>query len=91
MPFCCQLIFFQINFFQNILSGIPYECQSVWIQIRPDLLLGLVWVQTVCKVYQQKKLADKSYKYFEDILKCRGYYNPLLHMLFLYHDIIFYF
>ena len=24
-----------------------------WIQIRSDILLGLIWVQTVCKDYQQ--------------------------------------
>ena len=37
------------------LSGIPSECQTVWIQIqiRPDVLSGLIWVQTVCTGYQQ--------------------------------------
>ena len=35
-------------------SGIPSECQTVWIQIRPpDTLSGLIWFQTVCKGYQQ--------------------------------------
>ena len=34
------------------LSGIPSECQTVWIQIKSDKLLGLIWVQTVCKSYQ---------------------------------------
>ena len=29
--FCCQLNFFKINFFKKILSGIPSECQTVWI------------------------------------------------------------
>ena len=55
MLFCCLLFFLEINFFQNFfqLSGIPSECQTDWIQIRPDLLSGLFWVQTVCKVYQQ--------------------------------------
>ena len=24
-------------------------CQTVWIQIRPDVLSGLIWAQTVCK------------------------------------------
>ena len=32
---------------------IPSGCQTVWIQIRPDILSGLIWVQTVCKGYQQ--------------------------------------
>ena len=33
--------------------SIPSECQTIWIQIRPDILSGLIWVQTVCKGYQQ--------------------------------------
>ena len=28
-------------------------CQTVWIQIRTDILSVLIWVQTVCKCYQQ--------------------------------------
>ena len=46
-------------FFLKILSGIPSECQTVWIQIRPDILSGLIWVQTVCKGYQQTTLVGK--------------------------------
>ena len=46
--------FFKINFFKKNLTGIPSECQIVWIQIRPEIfLLDLIWVQTVCKGYQQ--------------------------------------
>ena len=33
--------------------SLPLGCQTVWIQIRPDILSGLIWVQTVCKGYQQ--------------------------------------
>ena len=44
-----DFFFFQNWFFQN-LSGIPSQCQTVWIQIRPDVL---IWVLTVCKGYQQ--------------------------------------
>ena len=33
-----------------------HQCQIVWIQIRPGILLGLIWVQFVCKGYQQTKL-----------------------------------
>ena len=29
--------FFKIYIFKPILSGIPSECQTVWIQIRPYL------------------------------------------------------
>ena len=38
--FCCRLLtFFKIYFFKKILSPIPLECQTVWIQMRtgPDL------------------------------------------------------
>ena len=31
----CLLLIFQNHFFLNI-SGIPSECQTVWIQIRPE-------------------------------------------------------
>ena len=33
--------------------SMPYGCQTVWIQIRPNILLGLIWIQTVCKGYKQ--------------------------------------
>ena len=29
------------------------ECQTVWVQVRPDILSGLIWVQTVSKGYKQ--------------------------------------
>ena len=45
--------FFLINFFKQNLSGIPSECLTAWVQIRSDKNSGLVWVQTVCKGYQQ--------------------------------------
>ena len=50
--------FFKLTF-SNKSSEIPSECQIVWIQIRPNVLSGLIWVQTVCKGYQQttKELA----------------------------------
>ena len=40
-----------INF--KILSGTLSECQTVWIQIRTNILSLLIWVQTVCKCYQK--------------------------------------
>ena len=59
MLFCRLLIFFKINLFEIILSGIPLECQTVWIQIRPDVLTGLIWVQSVCKGYKQTTLGGR--------------------------------
>ena len=58
--FLCRLLIFQNQLFRKILSGIRAECQTVWIQIRPNVLSGLIWVQTVCKSYQQTTLGDKE-------------------------------
>ena len=41
--------YFQNQLFEKILSQIPSECQTVWIQIWPDVLSGLIWVRSVCK------------------------------------------
>ena len=45
--------FFQKYSFKKILSGTLSECQTVWIQIRTDILSVLIWVQNVCEGYQQ--------------------------------------
>ena len=46
----CRLMIFSKNqLFQKILSGMSFECQTVWPQIRPDILLGLISVKNVCK------------------------------------------
>ena len=41
---------FQNQLFWKILSGISYECLTVWIQIRPSILSSLIWVKTFCKL-----------------------------------------
>ena len=43
--------FFGLNFFHNYKS----EYQTVWIQIMPDILSGMIWVQTVCKVISSQQ------------------------------------
>ena len=35
-----------------------------WIQIRPDIMSGLIWIQTVCKGYQQNAPAEKKMNLF---------------------------
>ena len=50
------VFFFQNHLFRKNLSGIPSECQTVWIQIRPDILSGLIRVQSVWKGYQHTRL-----------------------------------
>ena len=42
-------------------SGMPLECQTVWIRIMPDFMSGLIWPdQTVCKCYQQATKVGKE-------------------------------
>ena len=53
-------IFFQNQLFQKFLSGIPSECQTGWSQVRPDIVSGLIWFQSVCKSYQQTTSVDKE-------------------------------
>ena len=43
------------NYFRNTMR----VSKTVWIQIRTDVLSGLVSVQTVCKGYQQMILGGK--------------------------------
>ena len=40
---------------RKTLSRIRSEWQTVWIQIRPDILSGLIWIQNVCNSYQRNK------------------------------------
>ena len=49
-----------VDFFRKILSRILSEFQTDWIQIRPDVLQGLIWVQSVCKGYEQTALEDND-------------------------------
>ena len=65
MLFCRPLIFFKIIFSGipsecQTDSGIPSECQTDWIQIRPDVLSGLIWVQSVCKCYERTTLVGNK-------------------------------
>ena len=55
----------QNQLFREILSEIPSECQKVWIQIRHDVLSGLMlWVQTLCKGHQQTTLVGEDLNIF---------------------------
>ena len=62
---CCLLTFFSklTSFRKSYQSfkqfGSRSECQIVWIQIRPDILSGLIWVQIVCKGYQQTTIVGR--------------------------------
>ena len=41
--------FLKNQLYQKILAGIPSEYETVWIQNRPNVLLGLIWVLTIFK------------------------------------------
>ena len=56
-----KISLFLVFFFYNDLSGISVKCQAVWIQIMPDVLSGLIWVQIVCKGNQQTTLVRKEF------------------------------
>ena len=43
----------KLTFFETF-SGTLSACKTVWIQIRLDIVSGLIWVQTVCKGYHQQ-------------------------------------
>ena len=58
----CFFVVFLNQLFRKILSGIPSECQTDWIQIRPDILSGLIWVHSVCNGYDQTTVVDKELK-----------------------------
>ena len=60
MLFSCLLDFFINQHCRKIISQIPSEWQTDWILIRPDVLLHLVWVQSVCKGYQQTTLGGNE-------------------------------
>ena len=66
----------KIDFLKKILSGILSVCQTVWMQIRPDGLSGLIWVQTVCKGYQHRTLASKEL-FFTGWSSMRNYFMPI--------------
>ena len=68
---------FQNQVFRKNIAGIPSECHTIWIQIRPDILLSLIWLQTVRKGYPQmtsvsacRQRVKKSYVVFICSLSC---------------------
>ena len=54
--------------------SIPSGCQTVCIQIRPDILSGLIWVQTVCKGYQQTTKVAPSRQKVKYKTTCWNYF-----------------
>ena len=59
MLFCRLLTFFKINILKKILSGIPSVSNSL-DPVQADILLGLIWVQTLCQWLSAEALVDKD-------------------------------
>ena len=53
--YCCLLTFFKMSFFEEFFQK-HYQSVTIWIQIRPYIMLGLIWVQPFVKVSRQQKL-----------------------------------
>ena len=62
--FLCLLssayFFFKIFFFEKDISEKPSECQTVRIQIRPNILSGLNWVQSVLYRLSADETSEES-------------------------------
>ena len=53
LPFAIKIFvssFFEWPFYAGF--TVPSKCQTVWIQVRTDKMLGLTLMQTVCKGYR---------------------------------------
>ena len=58
--FCRLLIFSKSTFLKIVFRHTIKVANSLYqSHIRPDILLGLIWVQTVCEGYKQMSLVDK--------------------------------
>ena len=50
---------FKINFFERFFQEY-HQCETVWTQIWLNVVLGLIWGQTVCKGYMHTTLGGKE-------------------------------
>ena len=62
--------FYKINFFEKNISGISSACKTVCLQIRLNVLSGLIWVQTVCKGCQLTTLVTMRFVCITVFPKC---------------------
>ena len=72
--FFCHLIFLKSTFFETFFQEY-HQCQTIWIQIRPDKMSGLIRVQTVCKGYQQATLVGRVK--MDVTIQCDTFGTPL--------------
>ena len=60
--FLCRNLRFKINFFENFFQEYNLSVKQIGSHIRPNISSGLIWVQTVCKGYQQTTVGHKELK-----------------------------
>ena len=81
------LTFFKIKFLKINHPGPPSECQTVWIQIKTDILLVFIWVQTVCKrlladdkiITGMRRVITGKYFSVQYIVSCRNIHAYVYH------------
>ena len=55
-------LFVEISFFEKK-SGMPSECQTISILIRPDVLSGVIWVRLFTKVISRRQRLEFQNKF----------------------------
>ena len=77
MHFVVCRFFSKLFLFQKIILGIPSECQTALIQIRPDILSGLIWIQNcLCKDYHQQIKVFILKSVWEYHIRVSNSFNP---------------
>ena len=74
--------FFKVNLYKIFFQEY-HQCQKIWIQIRQDVLSGLIWVQAVCKSYQQITPAGKG------LISVKTYFTIFFLLIFFYFFFFF--
>ena len=72
MPFCCLLIFFKITFFEKVFQEYHLSVKQI------ESKSGLIWVQSVCKSYQQTTQGDKELNVYFPTPKIMCTHRPLM-------------
>ena len=71
-----------VNFFEKLFQeyhlGVRLDPDQAGHFVRPDLILsGLIWVQSVCKGYQQRTLVDELMLFLSINQRCIPFYFSL--------------
>ena len=66
---------FKIIFFEKFPSGMPPECQTLWVQIRPNILPGLIWVQADKTCKKKVKVGNGVARLLKKLLTSEGDYS----------------